>query len=120
MTETPSLRGDGVRVADMLEAAALLDGIREKGREAFLSEPYLQAAAVRFLEVIGEAAGHLSESFRTNNPEIPVRKMRGFASLAKHEYWRVEVTGVWNAVEAMPSIRRALETARTAGKRHPQ
>lgn len=105
-------RGDEIRVADIAETAVLLDGIRERGREAFLSDPYLQAAAVRYLEIIGEAAGELSDSFREKHPDVPARKMRGFASFAKHEYWRIDGPRVWKAVEAMPTIRRALGTVR--------
>lgn len=108
-----SRRGDEIRVADIEEATALLDGIRAKGREAFLADPYLQAAAIRYLEVIGEAAGHLSTSFRANHPGVPAQKMSGFSSFVKHEYWRVNAPLVWNAIEGMPLIRRLLVGART-------
>jgi uncharacterized protein with HEPN domain len=107
-------RGDVVRVADIEETTSLLDGIRLKGRDAFLADPYLQAAAVRYLEIIGEAAGHLSSSFRSLHPAFPVRQMRGFASFAKHEYWRIKPELVWSAVHAMPTIRKALGRARAA------
>jgi len=105
-------RGDGTRVADILAAAALLEDIVRKGHDLFLSDPHLQAASIRYLEVIGVAAGELSKHFREAHPKLPVRKMRGFANLAKHEYWRVDVDLLWEAVLAVPAVKAALADAR--------
>lgn len=107
-----SRRGDALRLSDMLQAATLLDDLRRAGRARFVSDPHAQAAAVRYLEIVGEAAGALSAEFRARHPELPVRQMQGFASFAKHESWRVEEPRLWEAVQAMPAIRHALESAR--------
>jgi uncharacterized protein with HEPN domain len=106
---SPSRRGDVVRLADIERAASLLEDLEHRGREAFVADPHLQAAAVRYLEVIGEAAGNLSADFRERHPDLPVRKMRGFASFSKHEYWRVEVGPLWESVVQARSLRQALE-----------
>ena len=105
-------RGDPVLLADMEEAVVMLEGLRERGREPFLADPYAQAAAVRFMEILGEAAGNLSLSFRSRNPDFPVRNLRGFASFAKHEYWRVQSERLWAAIAGMPELRRALVKVR--------
>lgn len=108
----PSRRGDALRVADIEKASIHLDLIREKGYEKFAEDPILQDAAVRCLEIIGEAAGEVSEPFRREHPDVPFRRMRGFASFAKHEYWEILVGPLWKAVEAIPDIRKALSTVR--------
>lgn len=105
-------RGDALRLADIEEATILLEDIERRGLGAFSTDPHLQAAATRYLEVIGEAAGKLSEAFRADHPDVPIRRMRGFASMAKHEYWRIDVRRLWGNVQMMPEIRRLLTAAR--------
>jgi uncharacterized protein with HEPN domain len=53
---------------------------------------------VRQLEVIGEASGNVSPRPRSEHPEVPWKGMRGFASFAKHGYWRLEPRRLWSAV----------------------
>ncbi len=107
--------GDLLRASDILEALLLLDDVRKLGWDRFARDPIVQAAAVRYLEIVGEAAGHLSGGFRDRHPDVPVRRMRGLASFAKHEYWRIDPEKVWRAVEAAPKIRTAMLGARDDG-----
>jgi uncharacterized protein with HEPN domain len=103
-----SRRGDALRLGDIYEAIVRLEEIRRAGHDRFIAETLLQDAAIRRLEVVGEAAGSLSEATRDQFPGVPWRKMRGFASLAKHEYWRVDLERVWTAVAEIPRIRDIL------------
>lgn len=68
-----------------------------------------QDAVIRQLEVMGEAAGSISEELRVAHPEVPWRAMRGFASFAKHEYWRVNLRLVWKAAQQCTPIRLTVE-----------
>ena len=101
-------RADALRVSDMEHSAALVDQIRAIGKTRFLSDRILQDAVLRRLEVLGEAAGHVSKATRDSFPAIPWKKMRGFTSLVKHEYWLVDLERVWGAIEEMPALRREL------------
>ena len=105
-------RGDALRSADMIETAVLLETLSAKGEAAFHADPFLQAAAVRYLEIIGDAGGKVSLSTRKRYPEVPWSRMRGFANLAKHECWRVNVVRVWSSVRSIPPIRRSLSAVR--------
>ena len=107
-----SRRGDALRIADIQESVRLLALIRAGGRERLLTEPIVKDATIRRLEVIGEAAGHVSEAVRSRHPEIPWRKMRGFASFAKHEYWRIDIDELWDALESLPTLEKALNRIR--------
>ncbi|MGI0055116.1 MAG: HepT-like ribonuclease domain-containing protein [Thermoplasmata archaeon] len=98
-------RGDAIRVADILRAASRIEEVLAAGYEAFSRSWLSQSAVIRELEVIGEAAGAASASLRKDHPEVEWTRMRGFASFAKHEYWRVDPSRVWKAVTEMPSLR---------------
>jgi uncharacterized protein with HEPN domain len=107
-----SKRADVLRVADMEQAAALLDEARAMGKARFLADRILQDAVVRRFEILGEAAGHVSKRAREAYPRVEWAKMRGFASFAKHEYWRVDLDRLWAAVEEAPVLRRELAKVR--------
>jgi uncharacterized protein with HEPN domain len=107
-------RGDGARVADMLRSAERLEEILRLGYDAFAASWVSQSAVIRELEVLGEAAGHMSSEVRLAHPEIIWNKMRGFSSFAKHEYWRINPEQLWKAVEAMPSLHKKVAAVKVS------
>ncbi len=54
-----------------------------------------QNAAIRSLEVIGEAAGKVSEATRAAHPEIPSREITGMRHRLIHGYGEVRLDIVW-------------------------
>ena len=67
-------------ILDMLEAASRARVfIRGMTRKRFLANLKTQAAVVRQIEVIGEAAKRVSEQFRLEHPEVPLAEIRGNA-----------------------------------------
>ena len=68
-----------------------------------------QDALIRPLEVIGEAAGNLSPDFIASNPEIPVSNMKGMRNLLMHQYFRVDLSLVWQTcTQDIPPIYQHL------------
>ena len=59
---------------------------RLKGREAFLSDPLLQAAIMWRIQTLAESVGQLSGELQSRHPEIPWRDIRGFRNLLVHRY----------------------------------
>ena len=68
----------------MQVASASLD------RSDFLSDPTLQRAFVRSLEIVGEAAKQLSREFRDRHPTVPWRAMAGMRDRMIHNYLGVD------------------------------
>lgn len=93
-----------MRLADIAAATRLISSYITGGEETFLGSTMAQDAVVRQLEVIGEAAGNVSSSLRAAHPEVPWKAMRGFASFAKHEYWRVDLRRLWNAARECDAL----------------
>jgi uncharacterized protein with HEPN domain len=64
---------DRLYVQHMLKATvAIAEYARGVDRLTFLRRPIVQDAIIRQLEIIGEAAKHLSGDFRESHPHRPV------------------------------------------------
>jgi len=101
-------RADSARLSDILRSVERLEEVFRAGFDQFAASWLSQSAVVRELEIIGEAAGHLSAGLRGKHPEIAWAKMRGFSSFAKHEYWKIDPGLVWRAVAEMPTVKDKL------------
>jgi uncharacterized protein with HEPN domain len=79
--------------------------------ETFLKDRKTQLAVVRCLEVIGEAAKRLSDTFRNNHPSIPWSSMAGMRDVLIHAYDRVDLERGWTTLrEDLPSRIKALDS----------
>lgn len=65
-------------------------------REAFLADETLKRAFVRSIEVIGEAAKKLPDSWRDDHPTIDWRAMAGMRDRLIHGYFGVDYEIVWD------------------------
>jgi uncharacterized protein with HEPN domain len=84
------------RLRDILEAARLIARYTSDTTEAgFRADTQKQDAVMRRIEIIGEAAAHLSEATRQAVPELPFRKMRGMRNIVAHDYANVDLNIVW-------------------------
>lgn len=76
----------------------------------FRESDLLQNAVMRSLEVIGEAARCVSDETKGQHPEIPWRELVGLRNRLIHEYFRIDVAKVWDAVQNdLPSLILAVE-----------
>ena len=62
----------------------------------FASNDMMVAAVVRELEIIGEAAGHLSKLFRQKHTDIQWQKIVAMRNYLIHEYFGVNTEIVWS------------------------
>ena len=100
---------DAVRIADILERLERNEEIVRAGRESFLRSWLLQEAAIRNLEVIGEAAKRVSSPTQKRFPRVPWSGLARFRDFAIHQYERIEPARVWDIIaDELPPLRRAL------------
>jgi len=94
MVELPER--DAALFLDMLLAArdaqAFVKGLDEG---AFLASRLHQNAAIRSLEILGEAAGNVSAATQAVHPEIPWREITGMRHRLIHGYAEVRLDLVW-------------------------
>jgi len=85
---------------DILESAqAILNYMQGVGWESFSNDMMLQDAVVRRLEVIGEAAGRISDEIQQKHSHLPWQEMKATRNKVIHEYDSVRLDIVWDIVE---------------------
>jgi uncharacterized protein with HEPN domain len=94
MAELPER--DAALLLDMLLAARDAQSfIEELDESTFLASRLHQNAAIRSLEIIGEAASKVSVATRTAHPEISWRQITGMRHRLIHGYAEVRLDLVW-------------------------
>ncbi len=93
-------RDEFLYLADIQEACEkVLKYTKGVTYQDFVRDDLIFDAVLRNLEVIGEAAKHISEETRQRYPDIKWRKIAGFRDIVAHEYFGVDEETVWDIVE---------------------
>ncbi len=75
-------------------------------------DPLIQAAAQRWIEVLGEAASHVSDEAQRANPSVPWRKVIGTRVILAHAYFQVDRDIVGSIVsDEIPALRHHIAEA---------
>ncbi len=68
-------------------------------------------AVIKALEIVGEAARRVPDSFRNSHPQIPWREMTGMRDKLVHDYFGVNLDVVWKTIhEDLPPLITALQS----------
>lgn len=103
--------GDRARLGHILGAILELEKYNKDGDfDAFVEDSMRFHASVRQLEIIGEAAGRLSDELKEENKDIPWRSIVGLRNLVVHEYFGVDDKMIWEVIRVnIPSLKRRVE-----------
>ena len=86
---------------DILESAEkILKYTKNLSYDDFIADSKTIDAVVRNFEIIGEAANRIDPDFRTNNPEIEWKRIRGFRNRIIHDYFGIDYEIVWTIIES--------------------
>ncbi len=106
-----SRRDDSVRLRHMLDAARKAVTLAAGRAVADLkADEVTQLALARLLEILGEAAGKVTSSFKDAHPEIPWAAMGGLRNRLAHAYFEVDLDVVLDVVlNDLPAVIAHLE-----------
>ena len=98
--------GDGSYLWDMQNYAERILRLAEPSTfDQFLADELLRTTIERYLEIVGEAATHVSPEFRQQNSQVPWQKVVAFRNVLAHGYRRVVPEVVWQiATEDIPPL----------------
>ncbi len=107
----PREGNDIVHLWDMLHAARGIElAVVGLGLEHYLEDEDLRMSVERRIEIIGEAARRVSQSFKDAHPEIPWRRMIAQRNVLTHEYDEVDDRLMWRVIaENIPQLVRILD-----------
>ena len=93
------LKDDRVYLGHMLDMAQkALNLIKNKQRADYDSDETLRLALAHLLQVIGEAASHVSKECRDSQPQILWKVVIGMRHKVVHDYMDVNEDVVWGTV----------------------
>lgn len=104
-------KADEVRLRHMLDAMRDAVGFATgRQRDALDTDRMLTLSLVKCIEIIGEAAGRISDEVRSRHPQIPWRNVTGMRHHLIHAYYDVNLDIVWQTVtEDLPPLITSLE-----------
>jgi uncharacterized protein with HEPN domain len=102
---------DGQLVGDILEFGRLaLKFVGTRPVEEFLADEIRVYATTYVVQVVGEAASHLSAELRASLDDIPWPRIVGMRNRLVHGYGGIDYSIVWRVtVEEMPRLMARLE-----------
>jgi uncharacterized protein with HEPN domain len=96
----------------LLDILEMIDLIRQHGsadEQGLRKDIVRQAATLRWLEIIGEAANRVSAELQEAHPEIPWRSAIATRNLVVHGYDQVKLDVVWKVIEdELPLLRQQI------------
>lgn len=95
----------------MLDAALEAKGfIHNRKRKDLDDDRQLVWALVKAIEIVGEAAGQLTEDARSSLPNIPWHKIISMRNRLVHAYFDINLDILWKTVfDGLPSIIEELK-----------
>ncbi len=104
-----SVRSDRDRLLDTVEMCdRLIEHATDPGLLA--TDPVVQAAAQRWIEILGAAASRISDATKNAHPEIAWRYIVGMCVILAHAYFDIDVDIVGRVItDNVPRLRQQLQ-----------
>ena len=105
------MRPEENRLLDMLDyARRITRRLRGVERQEFDEDPDLKYAITYFMQVIGEAASHVTRETRDQHADVPWTQIVGMRQILVHGYFAVNLDRIWaTATVSVPELIRVLE-----------
>ena len=103
------MKGESVYLLHIRDAIKRILDYTASGRESFFNETKSQDAVLRNLEIVGEAAKNLPETFKQEHSGIPWKRLAGMRDKLIHDYFGVNLRIVWDVIQRdLPELQRKI------------
>ncbi|MBD2392683.1 DUF86 domain-containing protein [Cyanobacterium aponinum FACHB-4101] len=104
------MRDDSERIRDIRECIEKIEKYSVRGKKEFYEDELIQTWIIHNLQIIGEASRATSEEFKAKYPQVLWLKIADFRNLLVHEYFRVDLSIVWQIVEnELPKLKQQID-----------
>ena len=104
------MRGDDVRLEDILDSIAAIERYALHGREMFDADPLVQTWFLHHVQIVGEAARAPTPGLKARHPEVPWKKINGMRNIVVHYYHGISMGKVWTvAIRHLPVLKVQIE-----------
>lgn len=106
----PDKLGDKVRLQHILDAISEIEEYTKGVSKAeFVNHSMMFNATLRQLEVIGEAANHISPELQLSHPEVLWARIIALRNLVVHEYFGVDDNTIWSILQInLPELKKQV------------
>lgn len=103
--------GDKARLQHILDAIAEIERYTSGvDLDNFISNSMLRFASIKQLEIIGEAANHITQETKDKFSDVEWDKMNSFRNILVHEYFGVDLETVWDIIiKDLPDLQAKVE-----------
>ncbi len=103
---------DRGRLEDILDAIKRIESyLRGTTETKFVKDLMRQDAIMLQIEIIGEAARHVSPEFQEQHNEIPWSKMIGMRNKIVHDYFEIDASKIWDtAKNDIPQLKKVASS----------
>ena len=93
------MKDDAVYLHHIAECIRRINIIAAEGHNSFSSSSTLQDATLRNLQTMSEATQRLSDTIKSENPNVEWSKISAFRNVLVHNYLGIDLDLIWKIVE---------------------
>ena len=97
-------------VKDILESIKRVElYVGDMSKDDFRQNDAMQDAAVRRIEIIGEAAKNIAADFKKEHKEIPWKDICGMRDVLTHDYFGLDFDRIWQTIKKdLPPLKKNI------------
>ena len=96
-------------LTDILLYISRIEDIAKHGKADFVANYLFHDAVIREYEVIGEIIKRLPPELLMAQSGVNWKTIKGFRDFLAHNYDRVDLNIIWDAIAELPALRSAVE-----------
>ena len=105
-------RDEMMYLQDIADSCARIsEYVRGLSKTELIRDQRTYDAVVRNLEIVGEAAKHVSPKLRSRLPEVNWRKVAGMRDMLAHAYFGIDNDILWDVVQhKIPQLAQSINS----------